>query len=561
MMSVKLANSFLDAPALGEKILVIVPHEDDEINVAGSIMYSYVRKGADVYCVFTTNGDYSLWARTRMHEAWRSLTILGVQHIIFLGYGDTANHYSGGHLFCSSEEAVMAPSGHSETYGCDDFPDYSFSKRGMHSPYCRRAMKEDLKDLLDDIQANVIFAVDCDVHADHRAASLLFEEALGEILRRPGNTYHPAVFKGFAYCTSFGAPKDFYADNIKSVPKPSVQEDNLIDISLYEWKQRVRFPVFLACRGAYLRQNILYQALFQHASQSAALHAVRIANGDAVFWQRRTDNLAFQAIITASSGKVEQLRDFKLLNATRIDQQKLSFNDYLWQPDDNDSEKSVSYRWQQPQKITCIRLAGNIENTGYINKVILFFDDGSHIILGPLPKLGHIIHYTLPKPHIIKSCTLRVLETCGNDWGLSEVGFFSSITMHTAVKPFLKIMIGDEFAYECYVSEQMDTCQLRLYRYQVAESKSVVYVCIDENKGTVSHDGLVRFAPGVQHLIIRVFLKDNPDIYDEVCLCRKSQAFFLKRRILQWMEDKLLTFYLKKYRKYTHIRHKYLKKL
>lgn len=88
MAEIKLKNSFLDVSAKGQKVLVIVPHEDDEINVAGSVMYSYVQKGADVYCVFTTNGDYSFWARTRMHEAWRSLQTLGVQHVIFLGYGE-----------------------------------------------------------------------------------------------------------------------------------------------------------------------------------------------------------------------------------------------------------------------------------------------------------------------------------------------------------------------------------------------------------------------------------------------------------------------------------------
>lgn len=62
MAAAKLGNSFLDAPAQKQKVLVIIPHEDDEINVAGSVMYSYVQKGADVYCVFTTNGDYSFTA-------------------------------------------------------------------------------------------------------------------------------------------------------------------------------------------------------------------------------------------------------------------------------------------------------------------------------------------------------------------------------------------------------------------------------------------------------------------------------------------------------------------
>ena len=31
-------NSFLNQSASGKKVLVIVPHEDDEMNVAGSLM-------------------------------------------------------------------------------------------------------------------------------------------------------------------------------------------------------------------------------------------------------------------------------------------------------------------------------------------------------------------------------------------------------------------------------------------------------------------------------------------------------------------------------------------
>lgn len=420
-------------------------------------------------------------------------------------------------------------------------------------------MKTDLKDLIEDIQADIIFAVDNDVHADHRAASLLFEEALGELLCRPGNTYHPTVFKGFAYCTSFGAPKDFYADNIKSVPKPPVCEDNLIDISLYEWNQRVRFPVFPACRGFYLRHNVLYQALFQHASQSAALHAVRIANGDAVFWQRRTDNLAFQAIITASSGKVERLRDFKLLDANQIDDKKMVFADYLWQPDDSDPDKIVSYRWQQPQKITCLRLAGNIEPTGRIEKLALTFDDSTHMILGPLPGCGHIAQYILPEPHIVTSCSLQILKVNGSGWGLSEVGFFASLETKGVVTPFIKIMIDDDFAYDYRLPARVKTCQLKIYRYQV--TAPVVYTVVKGDGGEVGRNGLVRFSSNSRQLVIRASLKGNPEIYDEIRLYRESSMILAKRNIVQWLENKMLTFYLKKYRKYTHIRHKYLKQL
>lgn len=134
-------NSFLNQSASGQKVLVIVPHEDDEINVAGSLMYHYVQSGAEVFCAFTTNGDYSFGAVTRMKEAWRSLQVLGVKKVFFLGYGDTSNAYAGGHLFYEADKVVTSPAGHQETYGCHDFPDYAFIKRGQHSRYCRQSFK------------------------------------------------------------------------------------------------------------------------------------------------------------------------------------------------------------------------------------------------------------------------------------------------------------------------------------------------------------------------------------------------------------------------------------
>lgn len=179
-------NSFLNQSASGKKVLVIVPHEDDEINVAGSLMYHYVQSGAEFFCAFTTNGDYSFDAVTRMKEASRSLQVLGVRKIFFLGYGDTSNAYAGGHLFYATDKAVTSPAGHQETYGCHDFPDYAFIKRGQHSRYCRQNFKQDLKDLILDIRADLLVVVDCDVHADHRAASIVFEEAWETSFDSPG---------------------------------------------------------------------------------------------------------------------------------------------------------------------------------------------------------------------------------------------------------------------------------------------------------------------------------------------------------------------------------------
>ncbi len=552
-------NSFLNQSAEGQRILVIVPHEDDEINLAGSIMRDYVMKGAEVYCAFTTNGDYSFAAETRMREAKHSLSVLGVDHVFFLGYGDTANHYKGGHLFYSEEKVVKSPSKHTETYGSAEAEDYVYQRSGQHSPYCRKSMRRDLKDLILSVQADIIFCVDLDVHADHRAASIIFEEAMEEILRMPGNVYFPTVMKGFAYCTSFGAPKDFYAINIYSVPKPGKRTDILIDKSIYRWSDRVRFPVVPDCRGHFLRHNILYQALFQHASQSAALHAVRIANGDAVFWERRTDNLVFQANVTASSGDPQKAVSFKILDLDNIDDTEIVPESYIWKPDSSDTDRSLYFRWTQARRIESLSVCGQVTGEETIKKMILYLPNGKQYELGPLPGCGNILKFNLPEPCYVTECRLQISEADGDLYGISAVGFFEHVHKEDSIKPYIKIMIKDDFAYDYLLPKTEKDCRLSIYRYHVLGK--IRYRILNELAGHVDEDGHVFFSPQADKIHIRAEIINCPEIYDEICLYRISPFSFYKLHVQQWLENKGLTFYLKKYRKYTHIRHKYLKKL
>lgn len=555
----KVQNSFLNQSATGQKILVIVPHEDDEINLAGSIMYAYVQKGADVYCAFTTNGDYSFAASTRMHEAEQSLNKIGVTKIFFLGYGDTANHYSGGHLFYHENEAVISPAGHQETYGSVHFADYAFQMRNTHSSYCRAAMRCDLESLILFLKVDIIFCVDLDVHADHRAASIIFEEAMGNILTRAGNTYQPTVFKGFAYCTSFGAPKDFYARNIYSVPLPKEKDDSIIGLSLYEWKSRVRFPVLPECRGHFLHDNILYHALFKHASQSAALHAVRIVNGDTVFWQRRTDNLIYQAKIAASSDNPNDLKEFKILDLNNIDESAVLLADHSWYPTMDDSKKEIYISWSNKQNISLIKIAGNVKSYGRVKRMTISFDNGSAYEVGGLPIDGRIMTLKLPEIQRVSTACLRLEDTEGSQYGLSYIGFFEHDYEKSVVNPYIKILINDDFAYDYLLSPSVNTCQLSIYRYNT-KGKIRIY-SLDDTDGWIDNNFLVHFTSNARQLHIRAEIEDNPDCYDEICIHRLERISLQKLRLYQYIEDKLLTFYLKKYRKYTHIRHKYLKKL
>lgn len=65
--------------------MVIVPHEDDEINIAGSTICGAREEGMRVICVFVTNGDYKYIPDVRINEAIHALSVLGVsqEDVIF----------------------------------------------------------------------------------------------------------------------------------------------------------------------------------------------------------------------------------------------------------------------------------------------------------------------------------------------------------------------------------------------------------------------------------------------------------------------------------------------
>ena len=86
----------------------------------------------------------------------------------------------------------------------------------------------------------MIFCVDYDENIDHRAVTMFFDEALGEILTAAPD-YDPLVLKGFTYSTAFHAPADFYDSvNLLSTVNPDGER---MENGVYLWENRVRLPV------------------------------------------------------------------------------------------------------------------------------------------------------------------------------------------------------------------------------------------------------------------------------------------------------------------------------
>lgn len=438
-------------------LLVLVPHQDDEINLAGSIIRIWRQSGCQVTVAFMTNGDSvaGIEPDTRIREAVASLQVLGVsrENLIFLGYGECL-HRKQDDLYINGRNVQLTSlSGHAETYGVGGMQDYHWQKYGCHSPYTYQALVSDIRDCLLEVRADVVMSVDWDVHHDHRLLSIAFEEAMGQILVRPNNTYTPLVYKGFAYGTAYYATSDFFQLNIASTKRP-MSDPEYGDVfethnPIYKWENRVRFPVPQDCLQSDLEKNNQYLALKQHASQHAIEHAERIINADKVFWQRRTDSIAYQADFTVSSGDAVPLHDFCILYPRDIMPIWTDFRSRAWRPAKEDKEKKLRVTFNEKQLVQQIVFYTDVvENPGF-GQVTVKLSNGEKYLYRNIKPWGRENIINLSNPTKIDWVELYLEECDGEEPGLTELEIFPVCLSEQL--PILKIMVDEEFAYTWYL--------------------------------------------------------------------------------------------------------------
>ncbi len=463
-------SSFFHESYSGKKVLILVPHQDDEINTAGNAIQIFTKAGADVYVMFANTGDYysNCSFDMRMNEALNSLKILGVErsHVFILGYGESFNNAAVQHIFYTADNPIKSSSGHTETYGACGLQDFGFTEHGVHSTYCRNNYIRDLRELILKVKADIIIATDFDVHSDHRMLSLSFDIAMGEILSRPGNDYFPEVFRRFAYSVGWmNEPDLFDSDFILSTAKPKPgYEKMIIDTSCYSWPERVRLPVPEESREPYER-NIIAEALRQHISQSAQTHAENVINSDEVSWRRRTDSITFSADVTASSGNPGYVHDFRLLNVANVDVDSPSWENYLWIPAENDEAKELVFTWKSPQKISVIKLWGNVDGIP-LQRVLITTNSGYESEFGPLPENGLPMTINLPGESQATECRVKIISQGSKESGLAEVEIFSENEQPPVVKPFIQIMTGGNFVYVYPRKHEELVIPVEIYSYR-----------------------------------------------------------------------------------------------
>lgn len=443
-----------------KNILMVVPHQDDDINLMGGLIEQYTQGNSEVTVVFTTNGDFYGINDVRADEAVSVLTALGVkkENIYYMGFGDqwqsqTIDGREIFHIYNSPDPDAVWTSvfGATATYGTTSIPCY------RDLPYTRNNYSSSLEEIIRNIRPDTIFAVDFDRHIDHKATDLFFEEVLCKILK-DNTDYHPTVYKGFCYGTAWEAEFDYHTSlNPLSTIKP---EDSVWEASAfgYSWEDRVRFPMSNSNLSIVILNNSVYQSLDDYASQTAYTQAEGVLNGDKVFWERRTDSLLYDAEILVGGEAVSLLNDFKLKDFTDISvsPETASGTAYL-------DGKPVRVNLENAVSANCIYLYDNPSETENILGGYLAFSDGSRTEFGELNRNGSATVIAFPEKQV-QWFEIVPTKTEGDFAGLSEIELY-----HDSSKPqedtyLMALDGGDNFVYD-YIIPQGDTAAFTLYSF------------------------------------------------------------------------------------------------
>ncbi len=170
-------------------LLVVAPHPDDEVLMAGGAIAKAVRDGEKVSVVVVTNGDYT-WKRNgyeREAETVRALALLGVgeENITFLGYPD-------GYLGKLGEAplGLVMRRGEDGGFNLGDTTyanrgaarvDEHMARTGEHARYTSANLTSDLAAVLDRTSPRrVIVSHPNDGHRDHAMTYEFFRRAFDQ---------------------------------------------------------------------------------------------------------------------------------------------------------------------------------------------------------------------------------------------------------------------------------------------------------------------------------------------------------------------------------------------
>lgn len=512
-------NSFYDSQFKNKKVMVIVPHEDDDLLISGQVLPPMYKNGADVRVVFATNGDKRVSAYTRQSEACNALEKLGIprEKVIFLGYPDGTQLYVG-------KKAFSFSSGWDHTYAGKGFKDYHFDRFGTHAKYTAENMVDDIESVVLEYRPDYILAIDFDTHTDHRGVSISFEKAMERILKKESG-YTPKVLKCFGYSLAWKSKPDFYALNIKSTVMQDREKNNdpsyETDVPQYRWNNRVRLPIDKKSLSHSILRCSEYKALSEHLSQYAYCYSERIINGDSVYWNCRTDSLIYNADISVSSGDASLLNDFRLIGVgNRTAGPNVKLENCVSRFDKNDAQKTVTVKFDSPKTVSCVSLYDNFGLNSNILGGVITFSDGSKVEVPALNADGSETRVVFEPKHNITSFTFKVTEYEGVA-GLDEIEAFENADYDMGFSLIkLKNADTDDYMYNYLITPDEKSLNLGVY---LSNPNAGYTIKIIEGDSVKLEGNTLVFDDDFEKCTVRAELNGDPSTYDQITVKRLSE--------------------------------------
>lgn len=503
-----------------KKVMVIIPHQDDDILMVGGMVEEYAKAGSEVSVVFATHGDAADIAERRINEAKSVLGKMGVKTVHFLGFGNRWQkmRFDGQeveHIYNSPDgDAVWTSvNGKTKTYDVKNQSSY------YQAEYTRNNFLESIKKVITDNRPDVIYAVDYDNHIDHKAVGLLFDEAMGIILKE-SDDYRPEVFKGFAYGTSWTA-KDTFLDsfNLQSsiIPDETVWRNSAAGFS---WNDRVRIPIEAENTNRIATKTPVYKALQGYESQFASQNTGRVLKGDRVFWIRKTNSVLYRASIVADGKATNRLNDFKIKDSDDISVAEQPNGGVV-------CAGRFDVNMDKSKRIDTVTLYDSADETCNILEGYLEFGNGDKVPFGALEKDGSASVINFDEREI-DEFSIIITKSEGDMVGLTEIEAYNEDNDEGANPLYIMpVDDGGNFAYNYWI-ENDDSAEFSLYAYPNVKLNSelikVTYEGDDDTSCVFENGKIVVKCPSGKELKIKV-------TYDE----KTAVKFFVRNP--GWWEE------------------------
>ncbi len=276
-----------------ESVMIIVPHQDDEILMSAGIIRECVK--ADIPCtvVMATNGDYECEdfskGYARLRESIEGLGVLGlsVEDYVIMGYADTGMPEEESfltHLYREKDLRKVYPSSCTETtYGLPEKKEHCFEKNEIHRLYNRESFLTDLKEIFLEKRPEKIFTTsEFDTHGDHSGLYQFVLEALN--LLEEEENYRPELYCGLIHSC---AGDDVWP---KRSEKALTCPEDLEEKTSYLWQERYVLEMPEEMCQEQGERNLKLQALKKHITAlepDAYEFLMAFIKNEEIFWKLR----------------------------------------------------------------------------------------------------------------------------------------------------------------------------------------------------------------------------------------------------------------------------------